>query len=57
MQIGIATIVAGQEASATPSRSVWVAEAWGQDAFTPLAYLAARAERIALGTGGRPPNR
>jgi len=29
----------------------WSAEAWGQDAVTPLAYLAARTERIALGTG------
>jgi alkanesulfonate monooxygenase SsuD/methylene tetrahydromethanopterin reductase-like flavin-dependent oxidoreductase (luciferase family) len=29
---------------------VRVAEASGQDAFTPLAYLAARTERIALGT-------
>ena len=24
---------------------MWVAEPWGQDAFTPLAYLAARTER------------
>jgi len=30
--------------------SVWTAEAWGSDAFTPLAYLAARTERIQLGT-------
>ena len=30
--------------------SVWTAEAWGSDALTPLAYLAARTERIALGT-------
>ena len=30
---------------------VWSAEAWGQDAVTPLAYLAARTERIRLGTG------
>jgi len=29
----------------------WSAEAWGQDAVTPLAYLAARTERIFLGTG------
>lgn len=29
----------------------WSAEAWGQDALTPLAYLAARTERIRLGTG------
>jgi F420-dependent oxidoreductase-like protein len=31
--------------------SVWTAEAWGYDAFTPLAYLAARTSRIRLGTG------
>jgi F420-dependent oxidoreductase-like protein len=30
--------------------SVWTAEAWGSDALTPLAYLAAKTERIALGT-------
>jgi F420-dependent oxidoreductase-like protein len=30
--------------------SVWTAEAWGSDALTPLAYLAARTERIKLGT-------
>lgn len=31
--------------------SVWVAEAWGQDAVSLLAYLAAKTERIALGSG------
>jgi F420-dependent oxidoreductase-like protein len=31
--------------------TVWTAEAWGQDAVTPLAYLAAKTERIRLGTG------
>ena len=31
--------------------TVWSAEAWGQDAVAPLAYLAARTERIRLGTG------
>ena len=30
---------------------VWTAEAWGQDAIAPLAFLAARTERIKLGTG------
>ena len=30
---------------------VWVAEAWGADAATPLAYLAARTERMLLGSG------
>jgi F420-dependent oxidoreductase-like protein len=57
MQIGIAAHVAGPEdaqfirdAEQLGVGSVWVAEAWGQDAFTPLAYLAAQTERIALGT-------
>jgi len=30
--------------------SVWTAEAYGSDALSPLAYLAARTERIRLGT-------
>jgi F420-dependent oxidoreductase-like protein len=30
---------------------VWSAEAWGQDAVTPLAYLAGQTSRIMLGTG------
>ncbi len=30
--------------------SIWSSEAWGSDAFTPLAYVAARTERIRLGT-------
>src|SRR5256885_14403048 len=40
--------------------SVWTAEAYGSDAITPLAYLAALTRRIRLGTGimqlaARPP--
>src|SRR3989442_1078491 len=31
--------------------SVWTAEAYGSDAITPLAYLAALTKRIRLGTG------
>jgi F420-dependent oxidoreductase-like protein len=30
--------------------SVWSAEAWGKDAFTPLAYIAAVTSRLRLGT-------
>ena len=30
---------------------VWSAEAWGQDAVTSLAFLAAQTDRIGLGTG------
>ena len=31
--------------------AVWTAEAWGQDAISPLAYLGAKTTRIKLGTG------
>jgi len=31
--------------------AVWSAEAWGYDAVTPLAYLAAKTSRIKLGSG------
>jgi len=31
--------------------SAWSAEAWGQDAVAPLAFLAARTSRMKLGTG------
>ena len=58
MKIAIGTAVASAddvafvvEAERLGAASVWVAEAWGQDAFTPLAYLAARTERIGLATG------
>jgi F420-dependent oxidoreductase-like protein len=30
--------------------SVWTAEAWGSDAFTPLAWIGAHTERLRLGT-------
>ncbi len=39
------------EAERLGVHSVWTAEMWGHDGLTPLAYLAARTERIALGTG------
>lgn len=31
--------------------SAWTAEAWGMDAVAPLAFLAARSQRLRLGTG------
>jgi F420-dependent oxidoreductase-like protein len=31
--------------------SVWTAEAWGSDAFTPLAWIGAATSKIRLGTG------
>jgi F420-dependent oxidoreductase-like protein len=39
------------EADRLGAHSVWVPEAWGQDALTPLAYLAARTQAIRLGSG------
>jgi F420-dependent oxidoreductase-like protein len=49
-----------QRAEALGFDSVWTAEAYGSDATSPLAYLAAVTERIRLGTAimqlaGRPP--
>jgi len=38
------------EAERLGFNSVWTAEAWGSDAFSPLAYLAALTERVLLGT-------
>jgi F420-dependent oxidoreductase-like protein len=58
MQVGIAAVVSTPddaafvvEAERLGAMSVWVAEAWGQDAFTPLAYLAATTTTIKLGSG------
>lgn len=39
------------EADRLGFHSVWTAEAYGSDAVTPLAYIAARTERIHLATG------
>src|SRR5262245_29273884 len=39
-----------QEAERLGYDSVWTAEAWGSDAFTPLAWLGAHTSRIKLGT-------
>ncbi len=39
-----------QEAENLGYDSVWTAEAWGSDAFTPLAWIAAHTERVRLGT-------
>jgi len=41
---------ATQEAERLGYDSVWSAESWGNDAFTPLAWLAAQTSRIKLGT-------
>ena len=39
-----------QEAERLGYDSVWTAEAWGSDAFTPLTWIAAHTSRIQLGT-------
>jgi F420-dependent oxidoreductase-like protein len=57
MQVGISARVASsqdadfvRDAERIGATSAWIAETWGQDVFTPLAYLAARTERIGLGS-------
>ncbi len=40
----------GRVAEASGYDSLWSAEAWGSDAFTPLAFLAASTSTIRLGT-------
>ncbi|MGB6454738.1 MAG: LLM class flavin-dependent oxidoreductase [Streptosporangiaceae bacterium] len=57
MQVGVSVRVASQqdadfvaEAERLGATSAWVAETWGQDALTPLAYLAARTHGIGLGS-------
>ncbi|MFE6621331.1 LLM class F420-dependent oxidoreductase [Streptomyces sp. NPDC057740] len=39
-----------QEAERLGYHSVWTAESWGSDAFTPLTWIAAQTSRIRLGT-------
>jgi F420-dependent oxidoreductase-like protein len=43
-------VEAAQEAERLGYDSVWTAEAWGSDAFTPLAWIGAHTQRIKLGT-------
>ena len=40
-----------REAEALGVDSIWTSEAWGPDAISPLAYLAATTSKIRLGTG------
>src|SRR5882757_6800767 len=58
MQVGIGAVVSKPgdadfvvEAEKLGAASVWAPEAWGHDALTPLAYLAARTTTIKLGSG------
>jgi F420-dependent oxidoreductase-like protein len=57
MQVGIAAQITSpqdaafvRDAERVGAGSVWVPETWGQDVLTQLAYLAARTDRIALGS-------
>ncbi len=43
-------VAIAQEAERLGFDSIWTAEAWGSDAFTPLAYIAAHTSKIKLGT-------
>ena len=44
-------IARARAADAAGAHSIWVAEAWGRDAFTSLTLLAEHTRRIALATG------
>src|ERR1700741_2546205 len=44
-------VALAQEAERLGFDSVWTGEAWGSDAFTPLAWIGAHTERIRLCTG------
>jgi F420-dependent oxidoreductase-like protein len=46
-----ATLRLASEAEKLGVDSAWSAEAWGMDAIVPLAFVAARTERLMLGTG------
>ena len=43
-------VATAQEAERLGFDSVWTAEAWGSDAFTPLAWIGANTSKIRLGT-------
>ncbi len=43
-------VALAQEADRLGYHSIWTAEAWGSDAVTPLTWLAAKTERVNVGT-------
>lgn len=47
---GMAHVELAQEAEKLGYDSVWTAESWGNDAFTPLAWIGAHTSKIRLGT-------
>ena len=44
-------IAIAQEAETLGYESIWTAEAWGSDVFTPLSWIGAHTSKIKLGTG------
>lgn len=50
MAPGMAHVELAKEAEALGFDSVWTAESWGNDAFTPLAWIGAHTSKIRLGT-------
>ncbi|MBT4161901.1 MAG: LLM class flavin-dependent oxidoreductase, partial [Gammaproteobacteria bacterium] len=44
-------VTMAQEAEKLGYDAVFTAEAWGSDAFTPLAWIGAQTSKIRLGTG------
>jgi F420-dependent oxidoreductase-like protein len=46
----VAAVALGEEAEGLGYDAVWTSEAWGADALTPLAWIAARTARLRLGT-------
>ena len=47
---GNAHVELAQEAERLGFDSVWTAESWGSDCFTPLAWIGAHTKTIRLGT-------
>jgi len=50
MAPGMAHVELAKEAESLGYDSVWTAESWGNDAFTPLAWIGAHTSKIRLGT-------
>lgn len=50
MAPGMAHVELAKEAEKLGFDSVWTAESWGNDAFTPLAWIGANTSKIRLGT-------
>ena len=44
-------VAIAQEAETLGYESIWTAEAWGSDVFTPLSWIGAHTSKIKLGTG------